>query len=542
MTKNPSRKGTLELLVGPSGVGKTSSIDGTMKSYRITTRPKRKDETSKDGSFISEEDFLEKAVAGELIGVHRYPDPKTGNWYGFPKERIEKALESGENVSEQIVDCDAALQVAEHFGEERTNKTLSFTHYNELVLRLIRRDGFKQDLQQRVKELDSEIHKYAKNIDEFDNININPYDWKRFESDKEAMKEAYTDICLGIMKELFLVTEEESKDFDDHFRAKYFSGQDPLENMKRKGSFYTGHEAHNIWIESINNLLFRQGYKDYPNWSSLRKKCRKGDDSKEGSKYLRAEILGAYTHQHITHIYEEILETLPMKAALMFAAKRAVEGKEEYRLIIDVLEDTDIDEYEKQVIRTCANRRKEGIDNYRKNPIDTGDPLADYFAKEDIFGEHPDFEDAWIAFGISYANYLNLISDSNDAIDNDYITGNLKRDYSSYEDENDIENYRKAFFPLYIWNAQHQSDESSIYKILGDVPSYFTQGMHLSRFMRSVISGKCQLHNEIMDEIKDTPNSEKIEKDFKRIVREQMNAFDRDRYDELLQERGYVRL
>jgi len=92
--------GTLELLCGPSGVGKTTSIEGVVKSYRWTTRDIREGEIdsreydgskSTHGFFVTEEDFRKRKEKRELVGLHRYPDPENGKWYGFPVQEIREA-------------------------------------------------------------------------------------------------------------------------------------------------------------------------------------------------------------------------------------------------------------------------------------------------------------------------------------------------------------------------------------------------------------------------------------------------------------------
>ncbi len=103
--EDTNKKGTLELLCGPSGVGKSFSIPEGNKSYRWTTRPKREGEIDSriysgrttDGFFMAEEEFIGKKE--ELVGIHKYPDHNTNYYYGFPKRDIIKAIDEEKTIN-----------------------------------------------------------------------------------------------------------------------------------------------------------------------------------------------------------------------------------------------------------------------------------------------------------------------------------------------------------------------------------------------------------------------------------------------------------
>jgi hypothetical protein len=203
--------GTLELLCGPSGVGKTSSIDGITKSYRWTTRPKRDSEIdsrdydgtkSTHGYFVSEEEFQDMANKGELVGVHQYPgknsfyhssiDGKTGDFlksefvgtdeffYGFNKFDLETALELGEDISEQVVDIDAIDDLSSLFD---TKKTLYLGFPEDIKQNLmIRYDVLNNRFNSkffkalsRSNAVDSELKSYLSRLEDFDDIRFNLY-------------------------------------------------------------------------------------------------------------------------------------------------------------------------------------------------------------------------------------------------------------------------------------------------------------------------------------------------------------------------------
>ncbi len=169
---------TLELLCGPSGVGKTSSIDKPTKSFRWTTRPQRPSEVSSDlydgsqktdGFFVTEDEFTVRADLGDLVGVHRYPDPETGHWYGFPKQEMEAALQEGETLSEQVVTYEAIDDVVQAFPDHEVVKKLFLGYPRELIKRIKSRSGFdkKREEQNRMN-----IRHYMSNLDRFDQVNL----------------------------------------------------------------------------------------------------------------------------------------------------------------------------------------------------------------------------------------------------------------------------------------------------------------------------------------------------------------------------------
>lgn len=165
--------GTLELLVGPSGVGKTSSIDDGARSCRVTTRPKREGETSQDGFFVSEDNFLKMLAMGELIGTHRYPDPLDGELYGFDKMKIQNSLYFGDNIVEQIVDLNAANAVASKFNGQ-VKKKLFLAFDEDLEFRITGRNDTRADREKRLEAAKHEKREYLKHINDFDSIVIIP--------------------------------------------------------------------------------------------------------------------------------------------------------------------------------------------------------------------------------------------------------------------------------------------------------------------------------------------------------------------------------
>lgn len=108
------RKGTLFVLSGPSGVGKTTirqKIPDLMPDIHIsvscTTRKQREGEVEgRDYFFVTTDQFEDMLANGKLLewaNVH-------GNMYGTPLEPIENALVKGKD-SLLVIDVHGAAQV-----------------------------------------------------------------------------------------------------------------------------------------------------------------------------------------------------------------------------------------------------------------------------------------------------------------------------------------------------------------------------------------------------------------------------------------------
>ena len=109
-------KGRLFIISGPSGSGKDTVLSQVLKTYpdlkfsiSSITRPMREGE--KEGEkyhFISREEFEEMIHNDRLLVLNVF----VGNYYGTPREPVEKCIEAGEDIFVEI-DVNGAAQIRE---------------------------------------------------------------------------------------------------------------------------------------------------------------------------------------------------------------------------------------------------------------------------------------------------------------------------------------------------------------------------------------------------------------------------------------------
>lgn len=109
------QKGLLIILSGPSGVGKGTVRKKVMEdlslnlvySISMTTRqPRNKEQDGVDYFFVSQEDFQKNVDNGNMLEWAYF----VGNYYGTPKDYVEKLRSEGKNVFLEI-EVDGARQV-----------------------------------------------------------------------------------------------------------------------------------------------------------------------------------------------------------------------------------------------------------------------------------------------------------------------------------------------------------------------------------------------------------------------------------------------
>ena len=113
------KKGLLIVVSGPSGSGKGTvnnrllAMDDFRFSVSATTRAPRPGEI--DGVnyfFITKEEFEKRIENGDMLEYNRY----SGNYYGTPREMVERVLAEGKNIILEI-DVNGAMQVKQKYPD-----------------------------------------------------------------------------------------------------------------------------------------------------------------------------------------------------------------------------------------------------------------------------------------------------------------------------------------------------------------------------------------------------------------------------------------
>lgn len=119
---NSPEPGRLVVISGPSGVGKTTVVEGLEEvwpfefSVSATTRPPRPDEVpGEDYHFVNRDVFRAMIDAGQFLEWAEYAD----HLYGTPKRPVEMALAEGRNIMLDI-EVKGAVQVMEAYPEVTT--------------------------------------------------------------------------------------------------------------------------------------------------------------------------------------------------------------------------------------------------------------------------------------------------------------------------------------------------------------------------------------------------------------------------------------
>ena len=106
------KQGLLIVLSGPSGSGKNTICDEVKKNNHniwesMTSRSPRDGEIDgKDYYFVSSKEFEEKIKEDKFLEYAEF----AGNYYGTPRENIQKHLDNGEDVI-LVIEIQGALQI-----------------------------------------------------------------------------------------------------------------------------------------------------------------------------------------------------------------------------------------------------------------------------------------------------------------------------------------------------------------------------------------------------------------------------------------------
>jgi len=171
--KNFKRRGILFVLSSPSGAGKSSISKYILKtdkhihlSVSFTTRKKRNEEIlGKDYNFISKSDFQNKVNEGYFLEWAEV----FGNYYGTPKDAVQKTISNGIDVLFDI-DWQGTQKLSSNEGHEVVSIFILPPSRKELENRLKQR---AQDTVSEVKRRMSKASDEMSHYMEYDYIIIN---------------------------------------------------------------------------------------------------------------------------------------------------------------------------------------------------------------------------------------------------------------------------------------------------------------------------------------------------------------------------------
>jgi guanylate kinase len=155
---SPNARGTIVIVSGPTGVGKTTvcerllALPGYARSISVTTRLPRKGEVpDRDYAFFTREAFVRARDEGLFLEWARVHD----DFYGTPRGPVEANLDDGKNVILNI-DVQGAAQVRRSGLPCRSFFILP-PSLDELRLRLARRGDDPAVVERRLKNAEIEL-------------------------------------------------------------------------------------------------------------------------------------------------------------------------------------------------------------------------------------------------------------------------------------------------------------------------------------------------------------------------------------------------
>ena len=161
ITKEYPYPGKLIIFTGPSGVGKGSLMRSLLQrhpelyySVSVTTRSPRLGEINgKDYYFISRSKFEQLVAAGEFLEWAEF----AGNYYGTPREEVEKQIRSGKSVVLEI-ELEGARQIRATFPSTISIFILP-PSFKELENRIRGRASDSEEaIARRLRRAQEEIH------------------------------------------------------------------------------------------------------------------------------------------------------------------------------------------------------------------------------------------------------------------------------------------------------------------------------------------------------------------------------------------------
>lgn len=161
-----NKRGKIIVMSGPSGVGKRTVWSPVINDPRfnlafsvsMTTRPKRAGEINGiDYFFLTKSQFEEKIREHALLEYATF----SGNYYGTPKEFVDKLRDEGKNVFLEI-EPQGGLQIIKMCEQNKDKGLLTIfivpPSLDELKNRLIKRDTeSKEVIEKRIEQAKWEL-------------------------------------------------------------------------------------------------------------------------------------------------------------------------------------------------------------------------------------------------------------------------------------------------------------------------------------------------------------------------------------------------
>ena len=149
-----SKKGLLIILSGPSGVGKGTVRKIVMRDKKLnlaysismtTRKPREREQEGVDYFFVSEEEFKRNINENNLLEYAEF----VGNFYGTPRDYVEKLRNEGKNVILEIEINWAQQVLAKTEADNRVSIFLMPPSIEELENRIRHRRSEPEDIIQK---------------------------------------------------------------------------------------------------------------------------------------------------------------------------------------------------------------------------------------------------------------------------------------------------------------------------------------------------------------------------------------------------------
>ncbi len=168
-----NKKGTVVIVSGPSGVGKSTICREVVKrlkdvhlSVSATTRPRAENEVEgKDYWFISKEEFEKRLYNGLFLEFAEVFD----NYYGTPSDKVDEILSAGETVVLEI-DVQGARKVKRIYPDAKMVFILP-PNKNKLLQRMNHRG--RDDAGMSARRLDRADSEIAEELQYYEHMIIN---------------------------------------------------------------------------------------------------------------------------------------------------------------------------------------------------------------------------------------------------------------------------------------------------------------------------------------------------------------------------------